>query len=243
LLSALFLAVLLTGCGSEGTAKLSFALKARDLRAASLPMNFLDSLLRAPTVTSFKMRFIAAYLVPDVDATTQDNVGTPAMFYLNPQCQGAIDGCNLAGQGAAHEVTDYFDFTTAETANTAINAAATSVAAGTYKYVRLEFCQNSVSDDQVQFSIAGGATKTAKHGTCGITSHEADPPITIASGGSVTVTLSYDTSEFFTDSASDSGDGKCTSDGSPTNGFWCLSSINGSASDPTTGIVPSFTAN
>jgi len=243
------LLILLSGCGGTGNARLAFADKSRGLSTLHNlgPASIVEKLSRVTvtSVDSFKMRFIAAYLAADVDEN-QNNVGAVAMFYLNPQCLGDINTCGIPGSGKTNLVTDYFDFTTAEVANTAINSSLTSVPTGTYKYVRLDFCESSVTGDQVQFKLAGmSSTQSARTGTCGITSLEADPPITIGGGGNITVTLSYDPKEFFTESNTDYGDGRCNADATPTptGGYWCLSSIDGSASDPSTGIVPTFSGN
>jgi len=243
----------LSACGAKsGNAVLQFS----DKLAVSLMSPLLQdsdfSILatEVDSVTSFKIRFIAAYLVEDVDASS-NNVGEVAIFYLNPECGGDINGCGLAGgEGVTKPLSAYFDFTTAATANAAINASALSVKAGTYKYVRLDFCQGTTTDDQIQFKLAGmSAAQSGRTGTCGITSLEANPPITVSEGGTVNVTLAYDPKEFFNLSASDYGDGRCSNLATPAPSslpggynFWCLGSINGSADDTSTGIVVSAAA-
>ncbi|MEO6777180.1 MAG: hypothetical protein ABI467_29905 [Kofleriaceae bacterium] len=149
-----------------------------------------------------KVKLIAAYLAEDVDPTTQDNVGATEMIWLNPQCQGDIAGCNLSGFTAPSggpRVTDFFDLarTNAEV-NADLNSQAATIAPGSYRYARLEMCKaapgEAPSTDPTLMWRGPGmvAEQPFTSGDCGRTSVAFDPPLVLATGDSVAVTLGYD---------------------------------------------------
>ncbi len=233
------LLLMITACGGgSSSAKIRFARKSsteslRLFRIADAMDIALQVDATKPVFTSFKMKLVAAYLAEDVDPTTQDNIGKTEMIYLNPECENDISECGLPGSGLKHLVQNYFDFSDPELANAALNAQSLSVAAGTYKYVRIEFCKYSVSEN-ISYQIENGAEKTASLNTCGITSAEAETPMVLAAGKSVTINLAYDLQDFLYPSSTDYGNGLCddsagispTADSAnPGSTFWCISHI------------------
>lgn len=182
--------LLLAGCSSDsGTATLKFALSTASTRVEN----------RADA-SGFQMKLIAAYLAEDIDATTGSNVGNTAMIYLNPTCADDISHCDVTA-GTAEDgtpftkiVTDFFDFTSATAANTALNAQGLAIAAGTYKYARLEFCKYADgSDPNIKWSYSAGSVSNAsfKQNSCTVNSAVFSPTVTVAAGSSVEITLSY----------------------------------------------------
>lgn len=87
------------------------------------------------TPTEFGMKFIAAYMAEDVDPITQSNIGTTAMIYINPECNGNIGQCNISATTSegtfANVVTTFFDFAqpTADV-NAQINAQIKTIPSG-----------------------------------------------------------------------------------------------------------------
>jgi hypothetical protein len=151
-----------------------------------------------------ELKLIAAYLAEDVDPTTMDNVGATEMIWLNPQCQGDISGCNVAGftlPAGGPRVTDYFDLarTNAEV-NAELNSQGATISPGSYRYARLEMCKAYASDTAPTEPTLmwRGPGMTAEQpftsGDCGRTSVAFDPPLVLAAGDSVAVTLGYDLS-------------------------------------------------
>jgi hypothetical protein len=147
------------------------------------------------TPTLLEIKFISAYLAEDVDPDTQNNIGQTEMFYLNPECNEDIGNCGV-GSEYANNIQTYFDFsqTTAQV-NAQLNSQARPIAAGTYKYVRLEFCKTlSGNEDShnIQFT-AGDMTEPYSYArsNCAVTA-EIVPPLTVSDGDSVTVSLAYD---------------------------------------------------
>ena len=181
---------LTSACGSSGQAKVAFKNTLVDL--GTMRTNALTENTGTVTPTEFQMKLIAVYLAEDIDPVTQNNVGGTEMIYLNPACNEDISNCDLSG---ATYAPTYFDFSgSSATVNAAINAQARSVAAGSYKYVRIEFCKyNPENAAGVKFKTADmSEAKEFKHTNCGVTSAEAVPPIPVEEGKTVTISLAYD---------------------------------------------------
>jgi hypothetical protein len=135
------------------------------------------------TPTSFKMKILAAYVVEDVDSVTQNNIGQTGMVWLNPKCS-SINDCKPS-------MVDYSDLTDPTAFNAELNSQALAIKTGTYKYVRVEFCQGSADSTNVKVT-SGSTTKEFTYGGCGVTSVALATPITLAEGQSITIAVSYD---------------------------------------------------
>ncbi len=211
----------LSACGEKGATALtrfvnttgSFAMFNQTLNLDLITSPFSTMAVEAPS--AFGMKLITVYLTQDIDPTTQSNTGGTAFIYLNPDCQDDISHCDIssgtAEDGSAMDkiVTTYFDFGAGTDAvNTALNAQARSIEAGTYKYVRMEFCKyNAGNAENITWTPSGGAAQTFKRNSCTVNSAEFSPALTIAAGESVTVNVSYDlTGLVETGLSSDSGD-------------------------------------
>ena len=185
------LSALLAGCTPAAHANLQFATLTSSPAARGVARANVDP--TRPTFDWIKMRLLSVYL--EADRTSDGNpVGVSPLIWLNPVCQGDNDtgACNVAGSGALHEVTDYFDFTDATQVNAALNSQALPLAPGDYKYVSVDFCDGTPVEPNMQFQLTNGVARSATSGVCGVHSVEANPPITVAAGGTVTVTLAYD---------------------------------------------------
>ena len=150
--------------------------------------------------TSLRLKLIAAYLVEDVDPVTSDNIGANEMIWINPQCGGDIDNCNVDGMvlPAGPRITDYFDFSrSTEAVNADLNSENATVAPGSYRYARIELCKAfGQSQATVPTMMWKGRDMTAEQpftsGDCGRTSLAFDPPLVLAAGDAVAITLGYD---------------------------------------------------
>ena len=151
--------------------------------------------------TSLRLKLIAVYLAEDVDPVTMNNVGATEMIWLNPQCGGDIGGCNVDGftQPAGPRITDYFDLArpTAEV-NAELNSQGAAVSPGAYRYARVELCkayggERMATVPTMMWAGPGmAAEQPFTSGDCGRTSLAFDPPLALAAGDSVEVTLGYD---------------------------------------------------
>ena len=150
--------------------------------------------------TSLRLKMIAAYLTEDVDPVSMDNLGKSEMIWINPQCGGDISTCNVDGFAlpAGPRITDYFDLARS---NDQINAELSSqdlpVAPGTYRYARLALCKAfGASQATVPTMMWKGRDMTSEQpftsGDCGRTSLAFDPPLVVAAGDAVAITLGYD---------------------------------------------------
>jgi hypothetical protein len=152
--------------------------------------------------TSLQLKILAVYLVPDVDPTTGNNVGTAEMIWINPQCNDDISNCNIDGfvnPAGGPRITDYFDLSRpTDQVNADLNSQAVTVTPGSYKYVRVELCKalDGETAPTVPAMTWRGPGMTADQpfwsGSCGSTSTAFDPPLALAIGDSVQVTLGYD---------------------------------------------------
>lgn len=151
--------------------------------------------------TSLRVKLIAAYIAEDVDPVTQDNRGSTAMIWLNPECGGDISGCNVAGmaQPPGPRVLRYFDLArpSAEV-NAELNSQDAPIDPATYRYARVELCKSYSGQTQAEVPTLmwRGPDMAAEQpfvsGDCGRTSLAFDPPLVVAAGDAVTISLGYD---------------------------------------------------
>lgn len=186
--------VSLAACSSGASAKFELANTTAAARSAAPGV--------LPDGTSLRLKIIAVYLAEDVDPTTMDNVGGTEMIWINPQCSGDISSCNVDGfaePAGGPRITDYFDLARpTDQVNADLNSQAVTVSPGSYKYARLELCK--ALDGQNQATVptmmwrGPGMTdeRPFTSGDCGRTSLAFDPPLELAAGDSVQVTLGYD---------------------------------------------------
>jgi hypothetical protein len=194
----LALALGATGCGPSTAARLQFANQSPV--SAALRLSTASAPLLADG-TSLRIKMLSVSLAEDVDPVTLDNVGTVSNVWINPQCGGSADHCNVSGMdtGPGPEVTQYFDFArSSDEVNAELNAQHLPVDPASYKYVRLEFCrvtggQTVPTDPTLMWKAPGMAHELPfTSGDCGRTSLPFSPPLEIKAGDKVTITLGYD---------------------------------------------------
>jgi hypothetical protein len=177
--------------------------------------------------TSMRIKMLAVYLAQDVDPVTMNNVGSSAMIWLNPQCHDA-ERCVVEPPGDV--VTDFFDFArpTADV-QADLDGQAQTVAPGTYRYVRVDFCKvlNGGTQPSVPTMMWKGPGMAAEQaftsGDCGRTSQAFDPPLQLGAGDAIEVTLGYDLAQAVVSGApatdsphcSNAIEGRHDADGSP----------------------------
>ncbi len=149
--------------------------------------------------TQFSMKLIAAYIAEDIDSVTQSNVGKTGIIYMNSECEDDIMHCDIDSGTAVDGdpmdkiLTRFFNLSSTEDANTAINAQRRTVDAGTYRYARLEFCKYSTgTTDNIKWNDGVVGEQSFRRALCSVNSAEMNPPLELADGASVTLTLSYD---------------------------------------------------
>ena len=189
---AVVLLSLLVGC-SGADAKFQLANQTPSARTASAGV--------LGDGTSLRLKLIAAYLVEDVDPVTMNNIGDSEMIWINPQCGGDISNCNVDGMvlPAGPRITDYFDFSrSTDEVNAELNSENASVSPGSYRYARIELCKalGGQSQATVPTMMWKGRDMAAEQaftsGDCGRTSLAFDPPLVLAAGDAVAITLGYD---------------------------------------------------
>jgi len=212
------LAALSVACGGSGSATAKLMLR-NDTPSTSAPTALRaapTAALAVPATTALVgIKLIAVYLAEDVDPVTQNNVGNNSMIWLNSQCQDDISTCNVSGAAGSysHRVTDFFNFAQGTAAvNAALNSQGRPVEAGTYRYVRMEFCKmdpgTTLSDPNVEWKTPDMAQPRAfATGSCGVTSKPFDPPLVLKGGDAVSVTVGYDLTNSLVRGTPDNGPG------------------------------------
>jgi hypothetical protein len=142
----------------------------------------------AITATQFEMKILSAYISEDVDPTTMNNVGRSERIWVNPKCPDA-NGCRDSD-------VDYFDLSDPSQANLALNSQGLEIAAGSYRYVRVEFCIGGARGNIIRYKTASmPAALEATYGGCGVTSERLDPAVEVTDGSSIMIALEYDLSK------------------------------------------------
>ena len=151
--------------------------------------------------TSLRLKMVAVYVVEDVDPATQDNIGRSAMIWLNPECGDDISGCNVAGMTLppGPRITQYFDLArpSAEV-NAELNSQDAELEPATYRYARVELCKSYGGQRQAEIPTLMwqgpglDAEQPFVSGDCGRTSLPFDPPLVVAAGDALSVSLGYD---------------------------------------------------
>jgi hypothetical protein len=182
----------LTACGSA-TARLEMSNQTPTARSSVLADG-----------TSLRLKIIAVYLAQDVDPMTMNNIGDAANIWLNPECNGDTEGCNVAGfaNPAGPRITKYFDLARSSTeVNADLESEDLPVDPGSYKYARVDLCkavggETEATVPTMMWAGPGMASELPfTSGDCGRTSLPFDPPLSLAAGDAVTVDLGYDLSK------------------------------------------------
>jgi len=133
----------------------------------------------------FEMKILSAYLAEDVDPVTMSNSGRVERIWVNPDCPDA-NSCRDSDVG-------YFDLSEPAAANRALNSQGPEIAAGSFHYVRVEFCIGGPQGKTVRYKTAAMSEAVeAAYGGCGVTSERIEPAVEVGSNSAVTIALEYD---------------------------------------------------
>jgi hypothetical protein len=212
-------AVVASGCTSGANVKLSLS------NQTSTAARTIDI---AADGTELQLKLLTVSLAPDVDPVTMDNIGVSANIWIAPECAADPSNCNVDGftlPAGGPRVTQYFDLARpSEAVNADLEAEMTQVDVGSYRYVRLEMCkalggQTEATVPTLLWAGPGIAEQSFTSGDCGRTSLPFDPPLTVAAGDTLAVTLGYDLSHAIVAGAPGPGsfslDGHDDADGTP----------------------------
>jgi hypothetical protein len=201
------------GCGG-GTASAKLRLENQSTVAPA------TRLTRLADGSSLRIKLLDVSIVEGVDPVTQDNQGAVSTIWLNPECGGNNDGCNIDGMSggpAGPRVTRFFDFARASAdVNAELNSQSRDVQPGTYSYARVSFCkayggQTMPTLPTMMWAGPGMAGEVAfASGDCGRTSLPFDPPLDVKAGDSVEVSLGYDLAQAVVAGAPDLSSQHCS---------------------------------
>lgn len=132
------------------------------------------------------VKMTAVYLAHDVDPKSQSNIGPTSMFWINPECKMGISDCNADG------IHTFFNFTQSSAdIKKQLGEQHRRVAAGTYSYVRMEFCKYGVHSNNWEF-LAPGMRDTFGFmmNECAVTA-AISPPLVLAKRSSIVIALDF----------------------------------------------------
>ena len=133
----------------------------------------------------FEMKILSVYLSEDIDPVSMDNTGRSERIWVNPACPDA-NSCRDSN-------VDYFDLTDPTAANRQLNSQGPEIDAGSFHYVRVEFCIGGPQGNTVRYKTAGMPEPIeASYGGCGVTSERLEPAVDVTGGSAVTIALEYD---------------------------------------------------
>jgi hypothetical protein len=192
------LSAVTAGCGGADV-KVAFDHQGLGTSGAGQALTVAD----AHTPAVFGMKLVTIYLVEDrtADSNSVGNVGT---IWKNPVCDADGTQCSILPAAGAYQIKDYFDLAlpSAEV-NARLNAQGNTIKAGTYRYMHMDLAGPMKTDDRSAPNLRFGN---------GSTTHEVrltnngywvalEPPMVIADGDAVTVTLGYDLTDSYFEGA------------------------------------------
>jgi hypothetical protein len=151
--------------------------------------------------TSLRMKMIAVYLSEDIDQDRHDNIGMTSMIWMNDECGGDINGCNVdayATPAGGPRVTTFFDLARSSAeVNAEVNGQDLPIEPGTYRYARIEMCKAGPGEEPSLPTVmwrAPGMDHEASFAStgCARDSVPFDPPLEIGPDDAVSVSLGYD---------------------------------------------------
>jgi hypothetical protein len=159
----------------------------------------------------------------------QSNKGNTSMIWLNDQCGGNIGDCDVDPGQKDITITDFFDFSRPSSeVNAQLNSQSIPIQAGTYRYLRMEFCRRGPGSDpstyanNIEYKFG---SMTEPHGfklnMCTVTV-PIEPALVVAEGEAFNLTLNYDFSKIIQVMDSKGSSDSCTQ----TTPYACLDQIN-----------------
>jgi hypothetical protein len=146
------------------------------------------------TPTVFGMKLVTMYVVEDVSADF-NSVGEVGRIWMNPACDPDGYRCSIAPAAGDNQIKDYFDLAlpSAEV-NARLNAQNSSIKSGTYRYLHMDLAGPIATDDHSSPNLRFGTSAAAHEVRLNTNGYWVvlDPPMVVADGDSVTVSLSYD---------------------------------------------------
>jgi hypothetical protein len=189
-----FLALSVVGSsGCQPTAGVKIAFDNRNAGAITQSLTAADG--QTPSV--FGIHLVAAYLAEDQDGK-MDNVGEVGRIWTNPICDPDLYRCGISPKAGPYRVTEYFDLALpTEEVNARLNAQEHTIKPGTYRLLRLDMAgvldPSEASDPglpNMRYGMAGETPSEVRRTNVHVV--KLDPPIELAEGDTVTLSLGYD---------------------------------------------------
>ena len=155
------------------------------------------------TPSLFGIRLVAAYLAEDEDAQ-MNNVGQVGRIWTNPVCDADGYRCSIAPASGPNQVKEYFDLALpSEEVNARLNAQEHTIKPGTYRVLRLDLAGVLPAGEHevpnLRYGMAGQPPSEVRRDNNYVV--HLDPPLALADGDSVTMSLGYDIHDRYYDDA------------------------------------------
>ena len=180
-----------------------------------------SSTAKGPTFAASQLatKMVSIYLVSDLAADGATNSGQVSYIWTNPNCptSKSDSGGIVVADCDTSKITNYFEFArpTAEV-NTDLNSQQIPVTVGTYGYIRMQVCDNQHAETNIKFTSTTASLTTAfegRTGNCVLNPVKIDPPLVVAKGDTVVLTLKYDLTQALADYCYDVTAGRTICDG------------------------------
>lgn len=158
--------------------------------------------------TSYGLKLVQIYLNEDIGADGWSNSGLNAYIWINPVCgtstsnTGAITMAN-DGNCDTTKISTYFELArSSDAVNADLNAQQIPVPVKTYRYIRVQLCDNQIADKNVQVASTSGGLKASvalRTGNCVLKPVKIEPPLEVKKDDTVKISLSYDLSKALID--------------------------------------------
>jgi hypothetical protein len=196
------------------------------IRSEMNPLALLAAPVQTPDV--YQLKLVAIYLVENIDSNS-NNVGALTRIWTSRKCDADLTLCGI-GPSAGAYIVDYFDFAAGTTAvNQTLasyrrDTAESTVNAGTYRYIRIDFTGATGSQDPGVANLKFGMTGDEHEVRAQIYgSNTALPtPLVLGEGENFTVELAYDLANRYYDSADST-----VPQGSATSNTWTCDGSGG----------------
>lgn len=189
-----------------GTASTPMSQKAvGDVQALSNTCPASNTCASDAQISKFEIKLMSVGIHTHAD-TTQ---GYGSSIYANPACSAPeyeteVDGkmYKYVGFGSCSDasISTYLDLKSS-TVNADLNSQYLPIAPGSYKFGAVTFCQGGAASNNYRVTLSNdgglpaglrGQTVNVSIGTCGITTPEMNPVMSVTEGQSVVVSLEYD---------------------------------------------------
>lgn len=185
--------LLATACQGSASVKMAF-----ENRAAGQALTLAGD---GHTPGVFGIKIVTAYLVEDRDEQ-MNNVGEVGRIWTNPVCDPDGYRCSIEPAAGPYQVNDYFDLALpTEEVNARLNSQHGDIKPGSYRWLDLDLAGPQKPDEprvpNMRFGMTDATPVEVRRDNRYLV--KLDPPLELAAGDTVTMSLGYDVQNAYFD--------------------------------------------